>query len=91
MAPNAANGAGAGSAILERQIITWAAGLAAAAAIGYVLLGNYLPSFGWKSKMEKDVVPGLYNRYGNDCFANSAVQVLPPRSCPCSSSIHRRR
>lgn len=84
MAPN---GAGAGSAILERQIITWAAGLAAAAAIGYVVLGSYLPSFGWSSKMEKDVVPGLYNRYGNDCFANSVVQVHPLPSCLRSFAI----
>jgi hypothetical protein len=87
MAPNAANGAGAGSAILERQVITWAAGLAAAAAIGYVVLGSYLLSFGWTSKMEKDVVPGLYNRYGNDCFANSVVQVHPPPSRPYSFQL----
>jgi ubiquitin C-terminal hydrolase len=26
--------------------------------------------------MEKDAVPGLYNRYGNDCFANCVIQGL---------------
>jgi hypothetical protein len=63
------------SAIVERQIVTWAAGIAAAAAIGYVVLGNYLPEFPWKKTTEKDIVPGLYNRYGNDCFANCIIQV----------------
>jgi len=82
MPPSAA----AGPAILERHVITWAAGLAAAAAIGYVVLGNYLPSFGWPRKMDKDVVPGLYNRYGNDCFANSVVQV-PPDPSPVHSLL----
>ena len=65
-----------GGVPLERQIVTWAAGVTAALAIGYVILGNYLPSFPWSRKMDKDVVPGLYNRYGNDCFANCIVQSL---------------
>jgi hypothetical protein len=64
-----------GGSIIERQLVAWAAGITAAAAIGYVVLGNYLPSFGWSRKVEKDAVPGLYNRYGNDCFANCIVQV----------------
>ena len=68
MAPTVRSGA-------ERQIVTWAAGLTAAAAIGYVVLGNYLPSLPWSRKIDKDVVPGLYNRYGNDCFANCIIQV----------------
>jgi len=83
MAPAAASGAGPSGAtvsLLERHIVTWAAGIVAAAAIGYVVLGNYLPSFGWTRKTDKDVVPGLYNRYGNDCFANCVVQV-PRRNC----------
>jgi hypothetical protein len=62
-----------GGTVIERRLVTWAAGITAAAAIGYVVLGNYLPNFGWK--IDKDVVPGLYNRYGNDCFANCVVQV----------------
>jgi hypothetical protein len=62
--------------IFERQVVTWAAGLTAAVAIGYVILGNYLPTFRWSKKMEKDAVPGLYNRYGNDCFANCVIQGL---------------
>jgi len=80
MAPEAASGSGPTGAtlsLLERHIVTWAAGVVAAAAVGYVVLGNYLPSFGWKNKLDKDVVPGLYNRYGNDCFANCVVQVPP--------------
>jgi hypothetical protein len=65
-----------GGSIIERQLITWAAGITAAAAIGYVVLGSYFPSFDkWSRKPDKDVVPGLYNRYGNDCFANCVVQV----------------
>lgn len=56
--------------------MTWAAGITAAAAIGYVVLGSYFPSFGWTRKMDKDVVAGLYNRYGNDCFANCVIQVF---------------
>lgn len=67
-----------GGSIIERQLVTWAAGITAVAAIGYVVLGNYFPSFGWSKKMDKDIVPGLYNRYGNDCFANCIVQVLVP-------------
>jgi hypothetical protein len=74
--PSISPGAGAGGNILERQVVTWAAGITAAAAIGYVVLGSYFPSFGWTSKKtDKDVVPGLYNRYGNDCFANCVIQV----------------
>jgi len=61
--------------VSERQILTWAAGVTAAAALGYVVFGNQLPSFGWNKKMDKDIVPGLYNRYGNDCFANCVIQV----------------
>ena len=60
--------------VAEKQLVTWAAGATAAAAIGYVLLGNYLPSFKWSKKMD-ETVPGLYNRYGNDCFANCVIQV----------------
>lgn len=26
--------------------------------------------------MEKDAIPGLYNNYGNDCFANCVIQSL---------------
>jgi len=81
MAPGTASGSGSTGAtvsLLERHIVTWTAGIVAAAAVGYVVLGNYLPSFGWKNKLDKDVVPGLYNRYGNDCFANCVVQVPPP-------------
>jgi hypothetical protein len=59
----------------DRQVATWIAGITAAAAIGYVVLGSYLPSFKWTRKMDKDAVPGLYNRYGNDCFANCVIQV----------------
>lgn len=80
MAPGTASGSGSTGAtvsLLERHIVTWTAGIVAAAAVGYVVLGNYLPSFGWKNKLDKDVVPGLYNRYGNDCFANCVVQVPP--------------
>jgi hypothetical protein len=61
----------------ERQLATWVAGITAATAIGYVVLGSYLPAFKWSRKMDKDVVPGLYNRYGNDCFANCVIQVCP--------------
>lgn len=61
--------------LTERQLLTLAAGVAASAALGYVFLGSYLPSFGWSKKMDKDTVPGLYNRYGNDCFANCVIQV----------------
>jgi ubiquitin C-terminal hydrolase len=64
-----------GGTIIERQLVAWAAGITAAAAIGYVVLGNYFPTFGWSRKIDKDVVPGLYNHYGNDCFANCVVQV----------------
>ena len=60
----------------ERQLFIWAAGTITAAAVGYVVLGNYLPSFGWSRKIDKDVIPGLYNRYGNDCFANCVIQVI---------------
>ena len=73
MAPTASSGAGN---FLQRQGVTWVAGITAAAAIGYVVLGDYIPAFGWSRKMDKDVVPGLYNRYGNDCFANSVIQVF---------------
>ena len=69
-----------GGTIIERQLVTWAAGIAAAAAVGYVVLGNYFPTFGWSRKMDKDIVPGLHNRYGNDCFANCVVQVYSQRS-----------
>lgn len=62
--------------VVEKQLVTWAAGVTAAAAIGYVVLGNYLPSFKWSKKMD-ETVPGLYNRYGNDCFANCVIQVHP--------------
>ena len=65
-----------GSTIIERQLVAWAAGVTAAAAIGYVVLGSYFPTFEWSRKVDRDVVPGLHNRYGNDCFANSVVQVL---------------
>jgi hypothetical protein len=68
-------GTGGGGRLIERQIVTWAAGVTAAAALGYVFLGNYLPALPWSRKMDKDVVPGLYNRYGNDCFANCIIQV----------------
>jgi hypothetical protein len=67
-----------GGSIIERQIVTWAAGITAAAAISYVVLGSYFPSFGLSTTKDKDVVPGLYNRYGNDCFANCVVQVIYP-------------
>lgn len=63
--------------VLEKQLVIWAAGVAAAAALGYVVLGSYLPSFTWNKKMD-ETVPGLYNRYGNDCFANCVIQVRPP-------------
>jgi len=62
--------------VVEKQLVTWAAGVTAAAAIGYVVLGNYLPSFRWSRKLD-ETVPGLYNRYGNDCFANCVIQVRP--------------
>lgn len=60
--------------VIDRQVVTWVAGVAAALAIGYVFLGNYLPTF--RKKMEKDAIPGLYNNYGNDCFANCVIQSL---------------
>jgi ubiquitin C-terminal hydrolase len=60
----------------QHQVVTLAAGITAAAALGYVFLGSYLPTFGWTRKMDKDAVPGLYNRYGNDCFANCVIQVM---------------
>jgi len=83
MAPSAQAASGGGtSTFLERQVVTWAAGITAAAAIGYVVLGSYFPSFGWTRKMDKDVVPGLYNRYGNDCFANCVIQVLQKPRLP---------
>ena len=72
MAPTSPRG---GGSLLEKQFVTWAAGATAALAIGYVVLGNYLPALPWSSKMDKDAVPGLYNRYGNDCFANCIIQV----------------
>jgi hypothetical protein len=61
--------------VLEKQLVIWAAGVTAAAALGYVVLGSYLPSFTWNRKMD-ETVPGLYNRYGNDCFANCVIQVF---------------
>jgi len=64
------------SSLEGRQIFTWAAGIAAAAALGYVVLGDYLPGLPWSKSMEKDVIPGLDNRYGNDCFANCVIQVI---------------
>jgi hypothetical protein len=54
-------------------VVTWAAGIAATFAVGYVLLGSYLPSISWPKRTES--VPGLYNRYGNDCFVNCILQV----------------
>jgi len=62
--------------VLEKQLVIWAAGVAAAAALGYVVLESYLPNFTWNKKMD-ETVPGLYNRYGNDCFANCVIQVRP--------------
>jgi len=59
-----------------RHFVTWAAGIAAAAAVGYVFLGDYLPQFPWSKETDKDVIPGLDNRYGNDCFANCVIQVI---------------
>lgn len=77
MAPSQVLGGGIGRGITERQLVAWAAGIAAAAAIGYVVFGNYFPGFqGWSRKVDKDAVPGLYNRYGNDCFANCVIQVF---------------
>jgi len=64
------------SSVEGRHLFTWAAGIAAAAAVGYVVLGNYLPSLPWSNNMDKDVIPGLANRYGNDCFANCVIQVI---------------
>jgi hypothetical protein len=61
-------------AVVEKQLVTWAAAVTAAAAIGYVVLGSYLPNFKWSKKIG-ETVPGLYNRYGNDCFANCVIQV----------------
>jgi len=79
MASGRASISGGGGNFLERQVVTWAAGITAAAAIGYIVLGSYVPTFGWTSgKIDKDVVPGLYNRYGNDCFANCVIQVSSP-------------
>ena len=78
-----------GGTIIERQLVTWAAGITAVAAIGYVVLGNYFPTFGWSRKTDKDVVPGLYNRYGNDCFANCVVQVYARRTIWLISRVWR--
>jgi hypothetical protein len=82
MPPSEALGGYIGRTIAERQLVTWAVGISAAAAIGYVVFGNYIPSIpGWSRKLDKDVVPGLYNRYGNDCFANCVIQVLHRMLC----------
>ena len=64
-----------GGTFFERQTVTWAAGIIAVAAVGYVFLGHYLPGLGWSKRVDNDAVPGLYNRYGNDCFANCIIQV----------------
>jgi ubiquitin C-terminal hydrolase len=54
------------------RIVTWTAGIAALAALAYVFLGT---PFNKPRKLENDRVPGLFNVYGNDCFANCVIQV----------------
>jgi ubiquitin C-terminal hydrolase len=41
--------------------------------LAYIFLGDYLPRR--HRRRIKDSVPGLENRYGNDCFVNCIVQV----------------